>query len=556
MATLSLTGKEWTIREDFRGGNDLSGTLFRARALDTAGDAPLPFHAPGPTPPALPAALERIRHAVKTEERVGLFGDYDCDGITATAQLVRFFLRQGIRPFARLPHRQHEGYGLREETVRAFLEKGATLLITVDTGVVSHREIALAKAGGMDVIVVDHHHLPETLPDAVAVLHPGLVAADAGTHPAAAGLAFGLVAALEGGEWRDRDTDLALAATGTVADLVELTGVNRTLVREGVAAYGRLTEGPLRMLCANARIDGIPSSRDIAFRIAPRLNAAGRMDDPHIALRALLGDGHAVAQLEQLNQDRQQQTRALLAGITADLSRPFLTLASPDYPAGIIGLIAGRLTEAHGRPSLVAQIQGDVCVASLRSIPGFHVTEALQSCADLLLTFGGHAQAAGCTFATASFDDLRDRLNAHAARTLSVDTLRPVLPVDGLLDAAQVTLPLIESMRTLEPFGQGNPEPRFVLPGVRFSSLKRVGAAFAHIQGTVGPLKVIGFQLGTLFERIPVGPVDIACRLSVDTWNGNMRPQLLVEDVREAFISPATIEAVNVEQANLPLSSS
>jgi len=547
---LSLTGKRWTPGRDFRSVHDASPqnfpSVFLQHLRDMRGsgleDAPLPFAHPDQMPPDLPRAVERIRRAVRDGETVGI-----ADGITAVTQLIRAFHRRGLKPIVYLPHRQNDGYGLKEASLRFFLERNVTLLLTVDTGISSYHELVMAAQAGVDVIIVDHHYIPPELPPAFARIHPGLAPVP-GTQPSAAGAAFGLVAALEREEgmvdaWSGRDEDLALAAIGTVADLVELSGTNRTLVRAGLAAIAAIPGGPLRDLLTQSGIVGAPSSRDLAFRIAPRLNAAGRMADPRTALQALLGDRNALAELEVLNRERQAQTREILRGLEhtmAQSTSAFLTVAGSHYPAGILGLIAGRLTETLGCPSMVVQVQGDACVASLRSIPGFHVTEALQGAADLLTSFGGHAMAAGCTFLSSSLPELRERLNTRASSLLTPEELVPQLPIDAVLDPAAVTLLLCESLTELEPFGQGNPEPRFLLPGVCFATLKRIGKDFAHLQGSIGPLKAVGFRLSPIFERIPQ-TCDVACRIGIDTWNGNRRPQIFLEDIRPAV--PVAAEA-------------
>lgn len=531
MTSLSLTGKQWRIGADFRtrGGRDIVSALAAERGIDMA-RAPLPPDSPL-TPPDLARACGRILRAVRTGECIGIFGDYDCDGITSVAQLVRFFRRRGIEPLARLPHRQQEGYGLKKEAVAFFAKAGVTLLLTVDTGVTALAEIEAARVLGMETVIVDHHHLPPTLPPAVAILHPAL-ADPSSPQPSAAGMVFGLLSALEGGAWQERDTDLALATIGTVADLVELRGVNRTIVTEGLEALARLRSGSLHDLLVQAGITGRPTSRDVGYRVAPRLNAAGRMADPAIALAALLGDGEALARLERLNRERQEAVQEILRELDVlDASAPFLSVASPDYPAGILGLLAGKLTERHSRPSMVVQIQGDVCVGSLRSIPGFHVAEALRACSDLLLTFGGHALAAGCTFSVAALRDLQARLSERVTATLPAAFLRPTLAVDGILPLSAVSLPLCRTLAALEPFGQGNPEPRFLLPEVRLGGVRPVGRDGAHLQATAGSLKLVGFGLGRFASQIPF-LCDIACRIGIDTWNGNERPQIYLEDIR------------------------
>ena len=256
----------------------------------------------------------RVRGAIAAHETIGIFGDYDCDGITATALLVRFFRRHGVEPVVRLPHRVHDGYGLSRSMVEECAARGITLLLTVDTGITAVQEIAAAAELGIDVIVTDHHHVPAEVPQALALIHPALAPDHPLPHPSGVGVALQFVRALDGTDaWKDHQTDLALAAIGTIADLVELRGMNRTLVQQGIAALNTLQEGPLALLAASVRTHGAPlTSTDIAFRLSPRINAAGRMEDPHIALTALLEGGEALATLERLNAHRQDATGSLI----------------------------------------------------------------------------------------------------------------------------------------------------------------------------------------------------------------------------------------------------
>ena len=545
MEGLSITGKRWVIEDDFRrfpgDEKDYAASLlshFRShRGLDTK--FALPFAEPGSEPFDMGKALERTQQAIVQNERVAIFGDFDCDGITSVCQLSRAFERRGLQPLLRLPQRVTEGYGLRLSQVEEFARAGVTLLFLLDTGIVAHTEIDAAAHAGMDVIILDHHRLPQKLPNAFAILHPSL-AAHPGIALAAAGVVFGFVSALEAKEgtkeWNGREEDLALAAIGTVADLVKLQGENRELVQAGIAALERAQEGPIFELRRAAGIVGTLTSRDIGFRIAPRLNAAGRMDDPMIALKALRGDRESLLLLDHLNTLRQDSVRGILSRLgrePAGEETAFLCLASREYPAGVVGLVAGKLVETHGRPCLVAHIHGERCTASLRSIPGYDVTEAIRSCSDLLLTFGGHSAAAGCTFLLSEFPQLSARLNAHARERLTPERLCPILAIDGVLDPDRISLSLCAALSSLEPFGEGNKDPRFLLPGVQFSALKRVGRDFSHLQGMIHSFKLVGFGLGSFFERMPQ-IADVACRLSIDAWNGTQKAQLIVEDVRAA----------------------
>lgn len=513
----------------------------------------------------MPRAVSRIRRVIANRERVGIFGDYDCDGITASALLVRWFRRQNMEPLVRLPHRVRDGYGLKLRHIDEFAAAGISLLLTVDTGITAVAEITAARERGIDVIVTDHHHLRDEVPQALAILHPALAphrseASGAGRaptfalpHPSGAGVAHYLVRALEGRDaWEGSETDLALAAIGTIADLVELRGTNRTMVQEGLRALNGLTAGPLAVLAASVQAHGTPlTSTDVAFRLAPRINAAGRMEDPEIALRALLEGGEALAAIDRLNTHRQDAMGGLFAeawkllGLPLEPSEsllsslpPLLSIDGEQFPEGLIGLIAGKLTEATGHPSFIVTIRDGECTASLRSTAAYHITEGLECCADLLLTFGGHAQAAGCTFPAQNLAALRERLGADIAARTVVDQLRPSLELTASLQPRDITLAFLEHLKDLEPFGQGNPEPSFLIPAVRLESVRRVGEDGKHLQARIGGLKAIGFRLGHLADHA-TKPLDIACRISVDTWNGRRAPQIVVEDVRV----PATVSS-------------
>lgn len=510
--------------------------------------------------PDMPRATERVRSALAAHETIGIFGDYDCDGITATALLVRYFRRHGVEPVVRLPHRVHDGYGLSRAIVEECAARGVTLLLTVDTGITAVEEIAAASALGIDVIITDHHHVPAEVPRALALIHPALAPSHPLPHPSGVGVALQLVRALEGtDEWNDHQTDRALAAIGTIADLVELRGMNRTLVQQGIAALNTLKEGPLALLTTSVRTHGAPlTSTDIAFRLSPRINAAGRMQDPLIALRALLEGGEALAMLEQLNTHRQDATGSLITRAwellhlspqprAEELSAlpSLLAVADTEFPEGLIGLIAGRLTEVTGHPSIVATIRnqatggrdrrGGECTASLRSTRAYHITEGLERIADLLSSFGGHAQAAGCTFPERNLTEVIRRLSKDTAARTKREDLTPTLTTDAVIEAKDISLNFCEQMKHLEPYGQGNPEPLFLLQNVQLEQMRRVGNDGAHLQCRIAGFKTIGWRLGHLIDAA-VAPLDVVCKIGIDTWNGNRAPQIVIEDIRPALL--------------------
>ncbi len=492
-------------------------------------------------PDAIKAA-KRVHKAIEGRETIGVFGDYDCDGITSAAQITRALRRRNTEPIVRLPHRVHDGYGLKPAHIEECAKAGITLLITVDTGISAHEAVDAANAKGIDVIILDHHHIL-TAPNAHAILHPALSPHFPHPHPSAAGVVFIFLHALENADtWADRETDLALATIGTIADLVPLRGHNRSLVQAGLRAMQHLPlQSPLRLLIDQLSSGKPLTSSDIAFRIAPRINAAGRMADPMLALRALLEGGSLLHDLDTLNSIRQDETQRALEKALTELTPDkngtlpaFLSIASASYPHGILGLLAGKLTEKFGRPSMVVHIAEDVCTASFRSPAAFNITEALQRNGEKLTSFGGHAQAAGATFKLDEYIALTEALERDVAKHLQPELLVPTLAVDAILPPSAVTHAFCNHLSSLEPYGMGNPEPLFLIENIQLQNMRRVGDEGRHLQATINNCKVIGFNLGNLMDDARA-PVDVVCRVGMDSWNGRETPQLFLQDIRVAI---------------------
>lgn len=531
-ADLSFTGKHWaTPRHASARAGALPHTLRKERALGNGAAAP--------DIPSLQDAAALILETVAAGRLVTVVGDYDCDGITAAAQLARFFGRANAPCALRLPHRVHDGYGLSRRMVEECRMQGTALLITVDNGISAVDEIAFANDCGMQTIVVDHHAVGDTLPPAHVLVHPALCGLPE-PHPCGAGLAYLLLATLEKNDWEERDTDMALAMIGTVADLVELRGFNRTLVAEGLEALQRIESGPLAALRDRT---AARTSTDVAFRLAPRINAAGRMANPSLALHALLHGGQAFDELESLNTERQALVLSLSKGLlerAAGVQEPLFFAADAAYPHGILGLLAGKITEASGKPSCIVAIDGDQCTASLRSPPCYHITDGLRQCSDLLTRFGGHAQAAGCTFPAHALAAVCERLTADIAGKVPPESLMPMLTPDGLLRPEDISLALCKEIATLEPFGRGNVEPLFLLPDIRPDHCRTVGTSGAHLQCTIQGHKAIGFGLGPFLHGMHC-PVDALCRLQMNHWNGHTQPQIVLEDIRLCKTTPEAL---------------
>ncbi len=512
--------------------SDIVSVLTQKRGITSEGTAPLLFRDTA-------RASERLQRAIAKREQIGIFGDYDCDGITGTALLMRMLRRRGVEPLVRLPHRAYDGYGLKISHIEEFAAAGISLLLAVDTGISAHAAVKRAAELGIDVIIFDHHMLPEIVPEAYAIIHPSVMDTPPESAPCAAGVVFDFLCAFEGMNWEGIDEDRVLAMIGTVADVVSLRGRNRTLVQEGLRTLEQLQTGPLAELAARVRTGSAPlTSQDIAFRIAPRINAAGRMADPMLALRAILEGRSALDELEALNRTRQDDTltamQHALSCISAAGDAPlFLCAADERYEPGIIGLIAGKLTERFGRPSMAVCIRGEECTASLRSPAAYSIIEGLQRASVHLTAFGGHRQAAGCTFPLTALTALTQALEKDVALHVPAENLLPTLAIDCALPLRAVSLPLIRSLRDLEPFGHENPEPLFLVEGASLSALRTVGAEGKHLQAMIGHCKAIGFGLGDFLAEAGA-PLDLVCRLGIDTWNGRMQPQLFIVDMRVA----------------------
>jgi single-stranded-DNA-specific exonuclease len=505
-------------------------------------------------------AVARIGRARETGESVAVYGDYDADGVSSTALLVECLRSIGIaaRPF--VPHREREGYGLNSPALGRLRDDGVTLVVAVDCGISGADEVAFARSLGMDVVVADHHHVPGTLPAAVAVVNPHQ--ADC-TYPfkdlCGVGIAYKLAQALlerEGRDPSEADRWLDLVALGTIADIVPLKGENRNLVARGLKRLRSLGRPGVRALAHEAGLapDTI-SAEAVGFILAPRLNAAGRIGDPDQSLRLLLTDSAEeataiAAQLGAWNRERQELTRSAVNRARADIAirhasaggvlPKLLLVADEDYPAGIVGLVAARLVEEYGRPALVAEMGADAVRGSARSIDGFHVTEALEQCRDFLVRFGGHAMAAGFTAHPDRFADFRERLEDIANQGITDDHVVPSLRVDAEihLDKFVRHRDLYDVVAQLEPFGAENPRPIFVSKALRVAERQVVGrTAPGHLKLSLvvgaGRMDAIGFGMGDRLsgasERI-----DVAYRIERNTWNGQTTSRLRLLDFQSA----------------------
>ena len=503
--------------------------------------------------PQLDVAVERLARACRAGERVAIFGDFDVDGVTSTAILVEALSALGAQPLPYLPHRMREGYGPNIAAIRQLADRGASVLVTADCGTSAVAEIAEANALGMDVLVLDHHTIPPELPDALAIVNPKLDGATEGAEPAACGIAYAVAHRLheELGVPYDPEPHAALAALGTVCDLAPMVGENRELVRAGLEALARTTRPGLRALAAAASSSLQGATPDLCgWVLGPRINAAGRMDHARLALELLLAPSEAEAlplaqRLDALNRERREETAAAQEELRTLLSEeqraaPIVIAASPTIAAGIVGPLASRLVEQHGRPAIVMQLVDGEGRASCRSIPGFDITALLRRHEALFLRYGGHRAAAGFSIDAERLPELRRTLIADAAERLDPQALVPTIEVDAALPLAQVHGELLGWLERLGPHGVGNAVPTFVAPGVRIESARSVGRDGTHLQFSVreGSVSWRAISFGNAEHLVQPGELaDIVYRFREDDLRGGL--QLEVLDLRPAAARPA-----------------
>jgi single-stranded-DNA-specific exonuclease len=497
-------------------------------------------------------AADRLAHAVAQHERVGIYGDYDVDGVSGSALLLRFLRAVGAEAQLYIPHRLRDGYGLNATGVRALAASGARVMVTVDCGAVSHAEIGLAQELGMDVIVCDHHQVSGGASPAFAVINP--IEPDAGFPFAGlcgAGVAFYLALGTRmrlreaGGPVPDLRRDLDLVALGTIADLVPVIEENRVLVKYGL----RELQGSSRPgIAALKRVSGVGqvSSSAVGFRLAPRLNAGGRLDDATRSVELLTTDDsdradQLAVSLDEENRARQSIEREMIdeaislvenGGGVAE--RKSIVLASPAFHPGVVGIVASRLVERYYRPTiLIAAESGGVGRGSGRSIAGLNLYEALGACRELLVRFGGHRMAAGLSIQleqVAAFSACFEA--AVAARTQAHDFV-PQVNVDAELTLRAVDARFIADLERLEPYGVGNPEPVFLARAARVRDRKIVGESHLKLlleqDGRVLP--AIGFGMGD--EPIVAGDcLDVLFTVMLGEWNGSPYAELRLRDTR------------------------
>jgi single-stranded-DNA-specific exonuclease len=497
-------------------------------------------------------ACDRIRAAIEAGTRICVHGDYDVDGICATALALLVLRELGADVDWHLPSRFEEGYGVSSETLARLAREGFGLVLTVDCGITAVEEVREAKAAGVDVVVTDHHRPGDELPDCP------VVATKPSSYPfpelSGTGVVFKLAEALLGTDDDRLVRHFDLVALATIADVVPLVDENRALAIAGLRKLAASTRPGLKALMRAARVDpAVVDEGAVAFRLAPRINAAGRLGRPTAALELLLTDDEETArriagELEELNRERQavedrilrEACAAIDAWPEARRNRRGYVLADAGWHEGVIGIVASRLVERYHRPVvLIAGTDGD-WKGSGRSIPTFDLHAGLAACAGNLERFGGHRAAAGLSIRPEAVDGLAEAFAAYADEHLAVADLRAVTPIDAIVPGSALTLDLCAELRRLAPFGLGNPGVNLLVAGCELTELSTVGEGkhlrFRVTDGGRPAGSAIAFGLGSQLDRFRrIGRHDIAFRLQENTWNGTTSPQLVV---RRVFDTP------------------
>ncbi len=499
-------------------------------------------------------AVDRIVYAIHHQHPIAVYGDYDADGVTASALLVQALQKLNATVRGYIPDRFSEGYGLNIDALTTLQQEGIQLVITVDCGIRSIQEADHARAIGLDLIITDHHHPGSVIPPAVAVINPKL---PGDTYPeknlAGVGLAYKLADALfrQIGQADILIGDyLDLVALGTVTDLVPLIGENRSLVRAGLERIRQnQRQGILSLIGASGLNPKMISAGDIAFMLGPRLNAAGRLDSALAAFNLLLTTDTAEAaryaqQLNNQNTERQRITREIQARAEelafSTIPDPILLFAAdPDFNPGVVGLAASRLTDQYYRPAIVASQGEEFTRGSCRSIPEFHITEALDQCADLLHHYGGHAAAAGFTIATNLLPEFIDRLQQIATSQIGSLDLMPVLEIDAAVELTDLRADLLNDLGVLQPTGMGNRSALFFTRNALVKSQRAIGKDNAHMKLVLADAQrvshdAIAFRLGHLAGSLP-NRIDLVFAFERNDYNGQSYLQLNVRDIRPAM---------------------
>ncbi len=507
-------------------------------------------------------AVERLTLAFRRKEKIVVFGDYDMDGISATAILVDYLRRAGFRQVDfSIPSRLSDGYGLNEQTLTHAGKSGVTLALTVDNGISNPEEIAVAKDLGIDVIVTDHHQIPDELPPAFAIINPHLAECNyPDKNLAGVGVAFNLMMALrkqlrESGLASDVNLlqYLDLVALGTVADVMPLAGVNRIFVSFGLKEINKTRRlGMLYLLsAAGIKRDEPISARDLAFKLAPRVNAVGRMADAKIAVELFLTKDKAIAlrnsqALEECNERRRQIEKDIKSEVDEMLKNNaslaaanVILLASENWHPGVVGIVSSRIAEAYDKPAILIAINNGVGRGSGRSVPGLNLVAVLDQCQEHLIRYGGHEQAVGLTITEESITSLRKDIESYLTNIAPAQTETPRLLLDGILQPNEINRELLDELQVLHPLGHGNPEPIFLLETTEVAKVIPMGSSDRrHLKFTFTDTKDRSKRFAGIYFNFKGTPpktgeiLDLVCTPEENIWRGRSEIRANLTDLR------------------------
>lgn len=508
--------------------------------------------------PDMDQAARRLARAVAEGQHIRIYGDYDVDGITSVSLLVSVLRAAGAVVDYHIPNRLIEGYGLNADAVARCAEEGVGLLITVDCGIGAFEEVALAGSLGVDVIITDHHEAGQEVPACAGVIDPKRLDS---VYPfpglAGVGVAFKLAMAFWSLTDRrapeaDPTNYLDLVTLGTVADVVPLVDENRVIVSHGLAMMGSTRNPGIQSLIDVADLGGRDlKAGHISFSLGPRVNAAGRLGDPSLGAKLFLTSceqeaANLARMLDDENRRRQEIESEILRQVWEPVSKMntrttrAIVLGSQNWHSGVIGIVASKIAELTYRPTVLVAFEGDIGRGSARSIPGFNLYSALTECSDLLVKYGGHAQAAGLSIKADDLDALRERLNRLGHEWLSEQDLAPKMRVDAELSEDEITIELARELSQLEPFGLGNPTPVFVSRHMLVLESKAVGAEGRHLKLKLGRghriIDGIGFRMAGRYSSLAktAAEVDVAYSLEINEWNGRVAAELNLKDIAES----------------------
>ena len=502
--------------------------------------------------PDMEIATNRIIKAIKDNEKVAIYGDYDVDGITSSTVLKRFLKDRGLETDVYIPNRLNEGYGLNEEAIKEISEKKYTLIVTVDCGITGNKEIELANSLGIETVVTDHHEPAEELPKALAVVD---CKRKDNKYPfnglAGVGVAFKLIQAISiklGIKEEEYLKYLDLVCVGTISDIVPLVDENRTISKLGLRLVKQTKNIGLKVLLDSIGYQKIDSNT-ISFGVAPRINACGRMGHEKEALDLFLTNNIEEAQkitqnLNKYNLERQEIEKRIFNEVQEmmqdpeEQKLPCIVLGKENWHHGVIGIVSSKITDIYFKPSILLCIEDNLAKGSGRSVPGFDLHEALEKCGTYIKQFGGHSMAVGVTIEKANFSKFKDELEEYGTK-MNVNSIVPIIKIDEKIQLQDISIKDIKDLELLEPFGEGNKMPLFQVSNVKIASIRALSEG-KHLKMTLKDdnkfIDTIGFNMGNLSSEYPIGTkIDVIGNLEINNYKGMENIQINLKDIRHSL---------------------